>query len=320
MKDIEKEVVDVLTDNPDNIGFEKLQSEKHSPLNQAVKEKDIAGTISTNNWNPWKPEESENLNTKIDSKDQLQNSIEESTTDEGFQEFREPSPLDDVPEQEIDNRNASKDSIDQEQEPSKKEEEFELPTATAKQAADTILGMTNNVLTIGGGFFVKIRKTKEFYEFDEVIKLIDEQNEKNVQRVKLDKEDKALVKPLIVAILKKKAKKLTPEQQLIGAVLSILMKKGQEIIGIRAENEILFDRILDVVREEKGYSDQDIEKKPTHQDIVDAAYEEINGTPEFNGEVEANHIEPVYSETTNNETSTTITRDDMVDTIDDSPR
>ena len=131
-------------------------------------------------------------------------------------------------------------------------EDFELPTGHAKQAADTLLGMTDNVLAVGSGFFVKIKKHKDFYDFEEIVQVIDEQNAKNVKRIKLDEEDKILLRPLLIAILKKKAKKLTPEQQLLGGVLSILMKKAQVVMEIRAENEILLDRILEIIREEKA--------------------------------------------------------------------
>ncbi|WP_299243073.1 hypothetical protein [uncultured Aquimarina sp.] len=282
MKDIEKEVVDVLTENPDNIGFEELQSEQYSPLNQAVIEKDIGGA-NADDWNIWKHGKGQHQDKKSDTGDQM-SSTSENAPKEGFS-LDDAVPAYklklDAPEQEIGSDNTSNNEPHQERQSSQQEEEFELPTATAKQAADTILGMTNNVLAVGGGFFVKIRKHKEFYDFDEIVELIDEQNEKNVQRIKLDKEDKAMLKPLIVAILKRKAKKLTPEQQLMGAVLSILMKKAQVVMEVRAENEILFDRILDIVREEKGYSDQDVaQEDDDDRDILDTAYEEINGKPE----------------------------------------
>jgi cell division protein FtsN len=61
-------------------------------------------------------------------------------------------------------------------------------------------------------------------------------------------------------VLRKKAKKLTPEQQLMGAVVSVLMKKAQVVMEVRAENNLLEERILDIIREEKGYSDQDLEE------------------------------------------------------------
>ena len=82
-------------------------------------------------------------------------------------------------------------------------------------------------------------------------------------------------------MLKQKAKKLTPEQQMLGAVLSILMKKAQVVMEIKAENEIMVDRILDVIREEKGYSDQDepVEENEPEQKPEKTAEETIPQEP-----------------------------------------
>jgi len=230
MSDIHEEVQQVLT-NQDNIQFEELSGEETSPLNQPVVEKED------------NDQQSEPISEEREDSDK-------TSFGEQQPEQEEPEEVDDASEQEIDDNYSEATVVDN-------EEEFELPTGHAKQAADTILGMTDNVLGIGGGYFVKIRKHKEFYDFEEIIQVIDKQNTKNVKRIKLDEEDKILLRPLLIAILKKKAKVLTPEQQLLGAIISILMKKAQVVMEIKAENEILTERILDIVREEKGYSEQD---------------------------------------------------------------
>ena len=237
MSDIHEEVRQVLTDQ-DDIKFEELAGEENSPLNQPVVEKNDDGQ---------QPEPvQEQPHSQVEQKERT----DTSSHQEQQPEHIEAEEVDDASEQEIDDNYSEATIIDE-------EEEFELPTGHAKQAADTILGMTDNVLEVGGGYFVKIRKHKEFYDFEEIIQVIDQQNTKNVKRIKLDEEDKILLRPLLIAILKKKAKKLTPEQQLLGAIISILMKKAQVVMEIKAENEILTERILDIVREEKGYSEQD---------------------------------------------------------------
>lgn len=278
MKDIEKLVVDVLTQDSEAIDFETPESEEFSPLNQAVVEKDDTNT-SEKDWNVWKggsPSTSPSLEKQLEAQNK---SVEVSAEVE-----EQVVPKDNAPEQDIGNDHSRETNFESRNTSgsddgaaSGDDNTFELPTATAKQAADTILGMANNFLGIGGGYFIKIRKHKEFYEFDEIVELIDQQNSKNIERIKLDKEDKVLLKPLIVAILKKKAKKLTPEQQLTGAIISILMKKAQLVMEVRAENDMLVDRILDIVRDEKGYSDQDLEED---KDTLDTYYEEINGKPD----------------------------------------
>ena len=171
----------------------------------------------------------------------------------------------DAPEQEINGN-----GFDTEADETVTDQDFEVPLAQANQAADAILGMSNNVLAVGGGYFVKIRKHQEFYEFEEIIQVVDQQNDKNVERIKLDKEDQALLRPLLAQVLRRKAKKLTPEQQLMGAVISILMKKAQVVMEVRAENSLLENRILDIVRQEKVETEvEDIKEEDENKDVSD---------------------------------------------------
>jgi len=234
MSDIQDEIREVLS-HPENVQFEELEGEESSPLNEPV------------------------ANSGDD--DIQSEPAQEQPASSGKQVSQEPKQQDPQPEEEADEPlDAGEQEIDDNYDEATimdDGEEFELPTGHAKQAADTILGMTDNVLAVGGGYFVKIRKHKEFYEFEEIIQVVDNQNEKNIRRMKLDEEDKILLRPLLISILKKKAKKLTPEQQLMGAIISIMMKKAQVVMEIKAENDILTERILDIIREEKGYSEQD---------------------------------------------------------------
>lgn len=257
-KEIAQEVKDVLTTAPEEITFENIQGEESSPLNQPVIEKDIGGERPVDNdpdkqksWNVWKPDRPHQMPEEPVAANTEQPEFRKKVEENVEQEKRD-QPLD-APEQEINSGGYENDD-----EPQPTDEDFELPLSQANQAADALLGMSNNVLEVGGGYFVKISKHKEFYEFDEIITVIDQQNDKNVARVKLDKEDKALLRPLLAQILRKKAKKLTPEQQLMGAVLSILMKKAQVVMEVRAENNILEERILDIIREEKASATQEI--------------------------------------------------------------
>lgn len=218
MPDIKDEIQAILSKEDDQKAFESIPEEDYSPLNQAVVEKHFG------------------------NQEQQQNPPA-SAEGEMDDEFHVSDEDLDAPEQEID-EHESDDNVTSEK------ESFELPTAHAQQAADAILGVTDNLLEVGGGFFVKIRKHKLFFDFEEVIQVIDQQNEKNVQRIKLEPEDKILLRPLLAAVLKKRAQRLTPEQQLLGAVVSILFKKVQIVAEIRAENEFLVERILHIIKEE----------------------------------------------------------------------
>lgn len=272
-EEIAQEVKDVLTTAPEEITFENIQGEESSPLNQPVIEKDIGGERPADNdpnkqksWNVWKPDRPHQMPEEPIATNTGQPEFRK-TVEENVEQEKRDQPLD-APEQEINGGGYENDD-----EPQPTDEDFELPLSQANQAADALLGMSNNVLEVGGGYFVKISKHKEFYEFDEIITVIDQQNDKNVARVKLDKEDKALLRPLLAQILRKKAKQLTPEQQLMGAVLSILMKKAQVVMEVRAENNILEERILNIIREEKA-SDIEDEDNEIDEDLDNEDFQE----------------------------------------------
>ena len=274
--DLSKEVQEVLTTPTEDITFETPENENSSPLNQPVKEKDIGGEsteTSDRPWNVWKPDKNK---TDSDTSDTSYREVAENAV----HQQREEEPLD-APEQPIGNDTESEADFEATQ------NEYEIPIDQANLAADALLGMTNNLLEVGGGFFVKIRKHEEFYEFEEVIQIIEKQNTKNVQRIKLDQEDLALLRPLLAQVLRKKAKKLTPEQQLLGAIFSILMKKAQTVLEIRAENTILEHRILEIIRQEKQTQEVDVTPQEEEEEQTKQEQQEIitaNTSPENNTE------------------------------------
>ncbi len=251
-KDLHREVEEALNQNQEMISFEALPHQEDSPLNQAVVDKESIHSRSESNGAISKEE------VVSSDKSSLSRESGEAMKKESIANPNSPPTPNDAPEQVI-NESYSEYSDTETDKGADKESNFELPLSHAKQAADTVLGVTNNIIEVGGGYFVKIRKHKEFYEFEEIITIVEKQNEKNVQRIKLDKEDQLLLRPLLIQILKTKAQELTPEQQLMAAILSIGMKKVQVVMELRNENEILVERILDIVRsgteDEEGEND-----------------------------------------------------------------
>ncbi len=155
----------------------------------------------------------------------------------------------------------------------------EVPVEHAQLMADVVLGATNNLLKVGGGFFVKIKPNSKMLDYDELVQVIDDQNAQNLRRLKLDESDRAMIRPLLAAVLAKRGAILSPEHQLLIAVFSILIKKAQMIMQIRSENQILADRIRQIIREEA-----------TARAQVDAELDEV---------LAENHIEkPVASDQT----------------------
>jgi len=181
---------------------------------------------------------------------------------------------------------------EQEVETSTIEAESEIDPKIAKESAkllaDSVLGSVNMVIGVGGGYFVKIKKDEDFYQFEEVVELIDEQNDKNVERIKLDKEDIALLKPLLVEVLKSKVQHITPEKQLLGAVFAILIKKYQAVQEIKTDNDLLYSKIVNIIRLENNSIQEtettpiETEEKPPVEgfinDVVQEVTEEENET------------------------------------------
>lgn len=240
---IEKELL-----GSEEVPFEELADESSSPLNEKVEDGDIGFTKKKESkveppamktevveTPSAKQSISQNPQVKIQEKEKVVEEKEEERMDFNNEK------LDDAPEQEIGSS----------QNKSGAAEEFELPDEHAQMAAESFLGMTDNLIELGGGYFVTIKKHKDFYDFDEIIQIIDQQNDKNITRIKLDEQDKMLLRPLLVAVIKRKAKTLTPEQQLFGVAVTIIFKKARIVMQIRAENDILVERMLDIIRREK---------------------------------------------------------------------
>lgn len=276
-----KEIIEkVLKNDSQDIDFEPIPDENDSPLAQPVVQKNNPSGDATASKTENRTDE-----TKIE------NNGQNKTTGEVKEEPKVKPKEDptDAPEQEID----AKQENPEDSGAGTKEEEFSIPLEHAGLMADSIIGTINNtVLEVGGGYFVTISKHKDFYDFEELIQVIDEQNVKNIKRLKLDDEDKALLRPLLIHILRKKAAALSPEKQLLMVALSILIKKTKIVMEIRAENEMLVDRIRDIIRKEVRAAreeDNEEEEEENEQEESTSENKTKNGKEEM--------AEVVYEET-----------------------
>ncbi len=194
----------------------------------------------------------------------------------------------DAPEQKIDEEPAGNSKEDDQSQG----DEFSIPLEHAGMMADSIIGTVNNTLfEVGGGYFVTIRKHKDFYDFEEVLQVIDEQNVKNIKRLKLDEEDKALIRPLLIHILRKKSAELSPEKQLLMVVLSILIKKTKAVMEMRSENEILVERIRDIIRKEMSTYHSEEKQNQRFRDEDQHTKENAEGMYEETNEYAGNNTD-----------------------------
>lgn len=247
MEDQTELIEKVLKTNSQDIEFEPIPEENDSPLAEPVVQKNSVSKTDPVK-NPVAPE----------------NQVPDENTG---QRKNDAETFHDAPEQEI------REGIPEDTETSKPEnkaEEFSMPLEHAQLMADSLIGTFNNtVLEVGGGYFVTVRKHKEFYDFEEIIQVIDEQNTRNIRRLKLDEEDKLLLRPLLVQILRKKAAAMSPEKQLVMVAFSILIKKTKVVMEIRSENDMLVERIRDVIRKEVRAAKEEADDTKINADMED---------------------------------------------------
>lgn len=270
MEDTNKELIEgALKKGSQDIEFEPIPEENAGPLAQPVVNKNAADTMAAKNET-----QQNNQSSTQGPKQEQQPQAKEEFTDAPEQEFEEPT------------------EEEKQEKPGQESGEFSMPLEHAQLMADSIIGTINNtVLEVGGGYFVTIRKHKDFYDFEEIIQVIDEQNVKNIKRLKLDEEDKALLRPLLVHILRKKTAALSPEKQLLMVALSILIKKAKVVMEIRAENEMLVERIRDIIRKEVRAAREEQEEQAREQQE-----EQNEEERETNGESRTEVEETVYEE------------------------
>ena len=256
MAEYDAHIEDVLKRDTQDIAFEPIPDENSSPLVQPVVSKNnTAETVQETRTQTVTP------NPQL-AAGQIPNPqpLQQPQQQQQIPGQTHQAQTLDAPEQEI-NGNPQQPVTDP-QSKNPENGEFSVPLSHATMMADSLLGMTNNLLEIGGGYFVTISKEKDFFDFDELIQIIDDQNVKNIKRIKLDEEDKDMLRPLLIVVLRKQSKVLSPEQQLIGVCVTILIKKAKMVMEIRAENEALVDRISDIIKREMAQ----YKREPDHSD------------------------------------------------------
>jgi len=243
----------------ESIEYEEIAEIESSPMNEAVKEGEVSDGFSL--------KEGINLN-----EGSLAENTEEDLPEGLLEDFEEDQlPPSDAPEQVVD----EEEELGEEgvEEPIRTAAPIDQADQHAGIAADSLLGIADNILEIGGGFFVKIKRRKSHLYFDELLERskkekfprigakIDSQNEKNFKRIKLDPTDVALLRPILIEVLKNQTKKMTPEQQLAAVAISIAVKKGQAMVEMKAENKLFVQQLDDTMEKYCQRFEENLEKE-----------------------------------------------------------
>ena len=237
----ESEIEDAFAES---IEYEEISEVETSPMNEPVKVGEVSEGIKR----------IELPNSELNTPNNEVNE-EEDLPKEMLEDYLEESapPLD-APEQPINEEEEQPPEFEENN--SRSSSSIDNANNHAKFAADSLIGVADNLLAIGGGFFVKIKKRKSHLYFDELVernpmkdnmpqigKSIDDQNAKNLKRIKLDKSDIELLRPIVIQVLKQQTKQLTPEQQLIAIGISIVAKKAQMVMEMKAENALFIQNL-----------------------------------------------------------------------------
>lgn len=236
----EHEIQEALEQGFEQMEFEPIPTEQSSPLNAPVKQGEVGEGVVNLSRPPQQVayasvEAPESIRSESDR-------VEEAPPEMDFEE-----PLD-APEQEIG---------EDYNEPHQDEGHEGLEAMDGLDEhidmnADSFLGMANHLLEMGASPFVKVKKPKEVLNSRRASNRIDEQNQRNIDRLKITDEDKAIIKPALKAVMKKRAKALTPEQLLMAWGVSYLARTATMIPEIRKENKLLHEAILEDLRAEKA--------------------------------------------------------------------
>lgn len=112
-----------------------------------------------------------------------------------------------------------------------------------------LLAIGDSLLKLTGSSFVTIDKKEAYYNDTKACNTIDTTNKENIDKIGLNKNDTALLKPLMTKVVAKRVGRLTPERQLLAAVMTIMASKAQAVIQIKKDNKILEEKIIKIIQQ-----------------------------------------------------------------------
>lgn len=134
--------------------------------------------------------------------------------------------------------------------------------------ADSYLGMVIYLIDMGGGFLVKMKKHPEFCEFEEIVEMIDQMNEQNMKHIQLSEEEKNMLWPLIIEVLRSSTKQMSTQGHLLMSGAVILLTKIRVAMSIHSEMKVQTQNILEAIREKSPSKPSETEV-PKNQDTSD---------------------------------------------------
>jgi hypothetical protein len=149
---------------------------------------------------------------------------------------------------------------------------LKIPSGNAEDLIDFGANALNFLIGNFAGKLVSVKIRPQYHSIKDnktrAIDIITEFNEKSVEKIKLDDEDIAMLKPPLVKLLQEKGiRGLTPGEELMLAIAMIAAKKVKAIVEIRSESKKLqehFDSMIQYMRQDfKKDAKEDITPPPS---------------------------------------------------------
>lgn len=134
---------------------------------------------------------------------------------------------------------------------------FQLPTGNAEELIDMGAKMLNYFIDQYGDLAVGVKIHKDFYSIPDAVDKIKDQNKRNVESIKLNPTEVAMLKkPLVKLMQEKGIRGLTPGEELLLVCAIIVTGKVKVIIQIRKENKDLKDILVAEIRSMRKHNQQ----------------------------------------------------------------
>jgi len=154
---------------------------------------------------------------------------------------------------------------------------LKIPTGNAEDLIDFGANALNFLIGNFAGKLVSVKIKPEYRSIKDnksrAIDIIAEFNEKSVEKLKLDDEDIAMLKPPLVKLLQEKGiRGLTPGEELMLAIAMIGAKKVKIVMEIRSDSKKLeahFDSMINYMRQDfKNDKKEDITPPPSEDENI----------------------------------------------------
>lgn len=226
MSEIEKEIQEALSADGQEIQLETSPNQDVSPLNHPVVEKEAPGAGMHGTDPQVLPGE--------ESNDQGQDIPEE--------------PLD-APEQTFDQSPEEADIDDG--------GNVQMEDKEAKIVANSILGMFDSGLALGKPL-VSLKVKPEYFGDEDILAFVEEQNARGLEAITLSGAEKNMLRPPLIEVVKKRAKKVSPEAQLIGLGIMIMAGKAQTMLSLRKDLVAAEERLMNHLNAKQQEEETDI--------------------------------------------------------------